>query len=63
MIELTIMGSKVRVVFVVDKIAVLTPVRTGGTTIFTIEGAKWVVTESLNTVLAKIESVKGDWLK
>jgi len=59
MIELTIMGSKAKASFMVDKIVVTMPARTGGTAIFTVEGAEWVVTESLGTVLDIIESVKG----
>ena len=60
MIELTIMGSKLKAGFIVDKIVVTMPARTGGTTIFTVEGAEWVVTESHSVVLARIESVRGD---
>ena len=59
MIELTIMGSKIKATFMVDKIVVTLPARTGGTAIFTVEGAEWVVTESLGTVLAMIGAVKG----
>ena len=58
MIELTIMGSKVKASFMVDKIVVTMPARAGGTAIFTVEGGEWVVTESLSTVLARIELVK-----
>jgi len=60
MIELTIMGSKLKASFMVDKIVVTMPARTGGTAIFTVEGAEWVVTESPNTVLAMIEAIKGN---
>ena len=60
MIELTIMGSKVKAAFMVDKIVVTIQARTGGTAIFTVEGAEWVVTESPNTVLAMIEAIKGN---
>ncbi len=63
MIELTIMGSKAKASFMMDKIVVTMPARTGGTALFTVEGAEWVVTESYSTVLAKIELMKGDWLK
>ena len=59
MIELTIMGSKAKATFMVDKIVVTMPARTGGTTIFTVDGGEWVVTESLSAVLAMIESVRG----
>ena len=59
MIELTIMGSKLKAGFMVDKIVVTIPARTGGTAIFTVEGAEWVVTESHPSVLAMIESVRG----
>ena len=59
MIELTIMGSKVKASFMVDKIVVVMPARAGGTAIFTVEGAEWVVTESYGVVSAMIELVKG----
>ncbi len=59
MIELTIMGSKSKAGFMVDKIVVTMLARTGGTAIFTVEGAEWVVTESLGVVLAMIGAVKG----
>ena len=63
MIELTIMGSKAKATFKVDKIVVVMPFKVSGTTLFTVEGAEWVVAESYSTVLAKIELVKGAWLK
>ena len=60
MIELTIMGSKVKAAFMVDKIVVTMPFKVSGTTLFTVEGAEWVVTESHPSVLAMIESVRGE---
>ncbi|KKL18006.1 hypothetical protein LCGC14_2479850 [marine sediment metagenome] len=60
MIELTIMGSKATATFMVDKIVMIGPSKVGGTTIFTVDGAEWVVTESRGVVVTMIESVRGD---
>ena len=59
MIELTIMGSKATASFMVDKIVVTMPSKVGGTTLFTVEGAEWVVIENHRSVLAMIELVRG----